>query len=65
MPEISPRKTMSISAISGGASAASKIASTQTAKPPKPEPKTDADGDHDGTTAAESSEKSGKLDVKG
>lgn len=56
---------MSISAISGGASAASKIASTQTAKPPKPEPKTDADGDHDGTTAAESSEKSGKLDVKG
>jgi hypothetical protein len=57
---------MSVSAISGGASALSKLASTKTAKPaPKPEPKTDADGDHDGTTAAEATEKSGKIDVKG
>ena len=56
---------MSVSAISGGASALSKVASPKTAKPPKPEPKTDADGDHDGTTAAEAGEKSGKIDVKG
>lgn len=58
---------MSVSAISGGASAPSNVASTKSAKPSKPEhkpePKTDAD--HDGTTAAESSEKSGKIDVKG
>jgi len=58
---------MSVSAISGGASALSKLATTtKTAKPPKPEAKTDADGDHDGTTTAEAgAEKSGKIDVKG
>ena len=57
---------MSVSAVSGGASAVSKLASTKPAKAPKPEPKTDADGDHDGTTTAEAgAEKSGKIDVKG
>jgi hypothetical protein len=55
---------MSVSSISGGASAVSKL---QAPKGPKPQPKkVDADGDHDGTTASQAdAEKSGKIDVKG
>jgi hypothetical protein len=61
---------MSVSSISGGASPLSRLASAKPAKPvkapPKPQTKTDADGDYDGTTAPEAGdEKAGKVDVKG
>ena len=66
-PETSPRKTMSVSAVSGGSSAISKLASPKPPKPPaKPQSTTDVDGDHDGSSPAEAAaEKSGKIDVTG